>query len=164
MPDRLGVVGDYGVQYYADIGGVVRVIAVAADLSVDGVSYKYEPGSSERGWLEEAVAGARRQGLWVVLAHHKVCISSAEKDCAIGEELADWEAANVDVVVMGHAHNYQRSHQLSCVDQHKVTRSCIADDDGDHRRGDGAVFVINGLGADIVRWTDRTARPAISRR
>ena len=146
MPDRLGVVGDYGVQYYADIGGVVRVIAVAADLEVDGVSYKYEPGSTERRWLESAVADARARGLWVVLAHHKVCISSAEKDCAIGEELADWEAANVDVVVMGHAHNYQRSHQLSCVDEQKVTRSCIADADGDHRRGDGAVFVVNGTG------------------
>ena len=48
MPDRLGVVGDYGVQYYADIGGVVRVIAVSPDLEVDGTSYRYEPGSDER--------------------------------------------------------------------------------------------------------------------
>ena len=77
---------------------------------------------------------------------HKPCISSAEKECDVGEELTDWEAANVDVVFMGHAHSYQRSHQLSCVDVNTVTQSCIADNDGDHRRGDGAVFVIDGLG------------------
>jgi hypothetical protein len=146
MPDRLQAVGDYGVQYYVDLGGAVRVIGIAADLEVDRVKYRYEPGSPERQWLESAVSGARAQGKWVVVMHHKVCISSAEKGCSVGEELADWEAANVDVVVMGHSHTYQRSHQLSCVDVDKVTQSCISDSDGDHRQGRGAVFVISGLG------------------
>ena len=148
LPDRLGVVGDYGVQYYADLGGLVRVIAIAADLEVDGTKYRYTPGSPERAWLESAVLDARADGKWVVVMHHKVCISSAEKACSVGEELANWEAANVDVVVMGHSHTYQRTHQLSCVDADTVTQSCIADMDGTHNQGDGAVFVINGLGGD----------------
>ncbi len=148
LPDRLGVVGDYGVQYYADLGGLVRVIAIAADLEVDGTKYRYTPGSPERAWLESAVSNARADGKWVVVMHHKVCISSAEKACSVGEELADWEAANVDVVVMGHTHTYQRTHQLSCVDVDTVTQSCIADSDGTHNQGDGAVFVTNGLGGN----------------
>ncbi len=146
LPDRLGSEGDYGVQYYADLGGVVRVIAIAADLEVDGVKYRYRPGSPERAWLESAVSSARAGGMWVVVMHHKVCISSAEKACSVGEELADWEAENVDLVVMGHTHTYQRSHQLSCVDVEMVTQACISDSDGNHKQGDGAVFVINGLG------------------
>jgi predicted phosphohydrolase len=146
LPDKLSVSGDYGVQYYEDFGAIARVVAISPDARVDGVSYDYQPGSSERQWLESVVASAKAQGKWVVLLHHKPCISSAEKTCDIGEELADWEAANVDVIVMGHAHNYQRTHQLSCVDVNKVTPSCIADNDGNHRQGNGAVFVINGLG------------------
>jgi hypothetical protein len=145
LPDKLGAVGDYGVNYFTDIGGVVRVVAISPNLTVDGVSYGYEPGSAERTWLEATVAGARAKGLWVVVAQHEVCISSAEKTCEIGEELADWQAANVDVVMMGHAHNYQRSHQLSCVDVNTVTQACLADTDGAHIQGAGAVFVIAGV-------------------
>jgi hypothetical protein len=145
LPDKLNAVGDYGVQYYTDIGGLVRVVAISPDLTIDGKTYRYTPGSSERIWLENAVADARSQGLWVVLAQHKPCISSAEYSCDITEELADWEAANVDVITMGHAHNYQRSHQLSCVDVNKVTPACIADTDSVHAQGDGAVYVIVGV-------------------
>ena len=145
LPDKLNATGDYGVNYYTDIGGLVRVVAISPDLTIDGVSYGYEPGSPERDWLQTTVTDARNKGLWVVLAHHKVCISSAEKVCEIGEELADWEATNVDVVVMGHAHSYQRSHQLSCVDIDTVTAGCIEDTDGTHTQGAGAVFVIVGV-------------------
>ena len=146
MPDRLGAVGDYGVQYYTDLGGIVRMIGISPDLSIDGRHYRYDPGSSERQWLESSVADAKAQGMWVIVAQHKVCITAGTKSCEIGEELADWLAGNVDVVMMGHDHTYQRSHQLSCVDVNRVTASCIEDNDGDHARGDGAVFVISGLG------------------
>jgi hypothetical protein len=146
MPDMLDSVGDYGVQYYSDFGDLIRVILISPDITVDGIAYDYTPGSSERNWLEARVAEAKKRGSWIVLAHHKVCISSAEKICEITQELANWEAANVDVVVMGHAHNYQRSHQLSCVDVNTVRESCVVDVDGSHARGEGAVFVIAGIG------------------
>lgn len=146
MPDKLGAVGDYGVQYYADVGGLVRMIGISPDLSVDGRHYSYDQGSSERAWLEARVADAKTAGLWVVVAQHKVCISAGGKSCEVGEELTDWMAANVDLVLMGHDHTYQRTHQLSCVDVNRVTPSCIEDTDGDHQRGNGAVFVISGLG------------------
>jgi hypothetical protein len=119
---------------------------VAPDLDVDGVSYRYEPGSDERSWLEAAVADARSRGLWVVIAHHKVCVSAGVKGCEVGEEFANWEAENADLVVMGHEHNYQRSHQLSCVVAGRVSAGCVVDTDGDHGAGAGAVFVIAGTG------------------
>ncbi len=146
LPDMLDSVGDYGVQYYSDIGDLVRVVAISPNLTIDGVEYGYEPGTDERQWLEAVVADARSEGLWVVLTHHVVCISSAEKGCETGEELADWEAANVDLVLMGHAHNYQRSHQLACVDINMVSADCVIDTDNDHDQGRGAVFVIVGIG------------------
>ncbi len=155
MPDQLTSTGDYGVQYYSDLGDLVRVVLIAPDISVDGVHYDYRPGSSERAWLEKTVADAKSRGLWIVLVQHKVCISSAEKSCEITEELANWEASNADLVVMGHAHNYQRSHQLSCVDAESVNQACIADTDGNHSQGEGAVFVIAGMGGRH-RPVDRT--------
>ncbi len=155
LPDQLDSAGDYGVQYYNDIGDLARVVLIAPDISVDGVEYGYRPGSPERDWLEATVVDARARGFWVILVQHKVCISAAEKTCEITEELADWQAANVDLVIMGHAHNYQRSHQLSCVDVDTVTESCIVDTDGDHAQGDGAVFVVAGMGGRH-RPVDRT--------
>lgn len=146
MPDKLGATGDYGVQYYTDLEGLVRVIGISPDLSVDGRKYNYDAGSSERRWLESSAAEATSRGMWVVVVQHKVCITAGTKDCEVGEELTDWMAQNVDLVLMGHDHTYQRSHQLSCVDVGRVQSSCLEDKDGNHRKGNGAVFVINGLG------------------
>ena len=147
LPDRLGSTtgpGGYGVNYYADVGPV-RVISVAADLTVAGVRYRYAAGSPERIWLESAVIDARARGLWVTVATHKVCLSMGVKSCEIGESLADYLVANVDLVVSGHDHNYQRSHQLRCADVGQVNAACIADSDGDHQQGAGALWVIVGL-------------------
>lgn len=149
MPDKLGASGDYGVQYYADLEGIVRVVAISPDLNVDGHSYRYNPGSADRTWLERSVSEAKDAGMWVVVVQHKVCITAGTKSCEIGEELTDWFAANVDLVLMGHDHTYQRSHQLSCVAVNRVASSCIEDTDGNHKRGKGAVFVISGVGGRI---------------
>ena len=64
-------------------------------LTIDGVHYDYRPGSPERLWLEGVVTDARARHLWVVIVQHKPCLSSAEKSCDPGEELTDWQAANV---------------------------------------------------------------------
>ena len=149
MPDKLGASGDYGVQYYAALEGLVRVVSISPDLKIDGHSYRYNPGSADRTWLERSVAEAKSAGMWVVVVQHKVCITAGTKSCEIGEELTDWLAANVDLVLMGHDHTYQRSHQLSCVAVNRVQSSCIEDTDGNHKRGNGAVFVISGVGGRI---------------
>lgn len=44
----------------------------------------------------------------------------------------------------GHEHNYQRSHQLHCIDTNATTASCVGDIDSQHREGEGTVVVIAG--------------------
>ena len=47
--------------------------------------------------------------------------------------------------MQGHEHNYQRSHQLSCVDVGITPPSgCIADTDGEFAGEAGAVVAISG--------------------
>ena len=145
MPDVLGAVGDYGIQYYVDLPNA-RIIGIAPDLDVDGHRYRYAPGDADREWLEHAISRARADGSWVIAFQHKVCITVGVKSCEIGEELADFLAANVDVIMMGHDHNYQRSHQLTCIVPDIFTPACISDADGDHQQGDGALYIVSGSG------------------
>ena len=150
LPDRAGAVGDYGVQYYFDVGPV-RVIMVAADLSVDGVDYRYDRPGEPRDWLLARIDEAEEAGLWTIVGTHKVCVTTGRKTCEIGEAMIDDLIAHgVDLIVHGHDHNYQRSHQLRCVDIDTTTSSCIADTDSDFEADAGAVIVVSG-------WVGRAA-------
>ena len=76
---------------------------------------------------------------------HKVCVSTGQKPCEIGEAtLDDLIAHGADLILHGHEHNYQRSHQLRCVDADTTTADCIVDTDGSHQAEDGAVIVVAG--------------------
>ena len=154
LPDRLDSEGDYGVEYYSDIGGLVRVIMIAADLTVDGEHYGYG-GGSHRKWLQQAVLGARADGIpWVVVGMHKVCVTTSTKSCEVGESVMDWLLApgRADLILQGHEHGVQRSHQLRCVNVDKSTPGCIVDTDGNHSQGRGGVILIGGsFGRDSYR-------------
>ena len=154
LPDRLDSEGDYGVEYYSDIGGLVRVIMIAADLTVDGEYYGYG-GGSHRKWLQQAVLGARADGIpWVVVGMHKVCVTTSTKSCEVGESVMDWLLApgRADLILQGHEHGVQRSHQLRCVNVDKSTPGCIVDTDGNHSQGRGGVILIGGsFGRDSYR-------------
>ncbi len=47
----------------------------------------------------------------------------------------DLIAHGADLILHGHDHNFQRSHQLRCVDVNTTTSSCIADTDSDPGTG-----------------------------
>ena len=53
----------------------------------------------------------------------------------------------VDLVLSGHDHDYQRSHQLSCATVDVFEPQCISDsgDDDSYEAGKGTVFVVAGL-------------------
>ena len=137
LPDKLGAVGDYGVQYYVDLGPIT-VIAISPDLKIDGYQYDYEVGSDEREWLETEVFAAQVRGDWVMIAMHKLCITAGGKSCQIGEELSNWMIANADVLLSGHEHTYLRTHPLLCVVADDFDESCVGET--------GAIWVINGSG------------------
>jgi len=144
VPDRMNAIGDYGVEYYFD-AGPVRVIMVAADLSVDGTRYDYDLPGPRRDWLLARVDEAEAEGRWTVVAMHKPCVTTGDKPCDIGEAMIDdLISRGTDLILHGHDHNYQRSHQLSCVDADTTTASCIVDTDSDFQAEAGAVIAVTG--------------------
>ena len=107
--DNHGIGAGYGVQYSVDLGHVT-VIAIVPDLKINGYDYRYSTGSSERAWLEARVAEAKARGDWVAIVQHKLCWNIDDnKTCEIGTPFATWLDANVDFVLHGHEHIYQRT-------------------------------------------------------
>lgn len=153
LPDRMSSVGDYGIEYYFDVGSLARVIMLAAREDVDGVDYDYEVASDRMAWLNSALEGAEDKE-WVIVGMHRPCLSAGEKTCEIGPDLMNrLIEARVDLVLQAHDHTYQRSKQLRCAEVDNYVESCVTDDgsDGVYPAGEGTVFVVSGVmgGAEI---------------
>ena len=50
----------------------------------------------------------------------------------------------VDLILQGHDHDFQRSHQLGCVDPGTTSLGCIVDTDSVFQADAGAVIVVSG--------------------
>jgi hypothetical protein len=147
MPSRMGATGDYGTEYDFD-QGPVRVIMIAADLTVDGVGYDYVPGNGHYAWLRDRIREGKAAGRQVVVAMHKNCLTAGEKPCEMGDALQDLLIAEgVELVLQAHDHSYQRLGQLSCANPGLYEPVCVADSgaDGEYSGG-GTVFIIVGSG------------------
>lgn len=158
LPDRLNENGVYAAEYYFDYPQsepLLRVIMIAADLQVAGVSYDYTIGSVHYNWLASAIDGARAAGIpWVAVGMHKNCITTGQKTCEIGTALLNLLVdKRVDIIFQGHDHNYQRSKQLALnagtcagVPTNAFDADCVADTgaDGAYTKGAGTVIVISG--------------------
>jgi 3',5'-cyclic AMP phosphodiesterase CpdA len=160
LPDRLNAVGEYGKQYYFDVGRLARFIMISPDLTIEGVHYFYgrdDDGSDNANlsWLDTAIDEAREFGIeWVVVGTHKPCISVGEYYCDIYQDLfSRLIEKNVDLVLSGHDHTYQRSKQITAprggckaIIIDRFDRDCVVDDDDSAEKGAGSVFVISGAG------------------
>lgn len=156
LPDRMDSSGEYGRQYYFDIGSLARIILISPDLTIGGTHYFYGDGNAHEKWLTAAIDGARSAGIrWVVVGMHKPCISMGEYYCLAYQDLFDLLIEKrVDLVVSGHEHNYQRSKQIGVgpgcaqVVVDAFDPDCVVDDgeDGEYRQGEGPVFLIAGTG------------------
>lgn len=111
-----------GLWYSFTVGGM-RVIALANDdicYQDAGSSYvRGYSGGAQKRWLEAELAKARAdRGIdWVVVFMHQTAISSADKfngaDLAIRQEwLPLFDKYQVDLVLAGHEHHYERSHPV----------------------------------------------------
>lgn len=157
LPDRIGgITGDYGKEYYYDYGGLARFIQISPGLTFQGNSYIYSAGSARYNWVANAIDSARAAGIkWVVVSAHKVCLNMGTKSCEMGADLNNLLISKkVDLVLLGHDHNYQRSKQLAhngactTVAANTYNSSCVADAGADnaYTKGGGTVFVISGTG------------------
>jgi hypothetical protein len=183
LPDRIGVTGRYGVEYYFDHRNLVRIILLSPDLTIEGKHYYYGEGNDRLKWVAAAIDEARaRQIPWVIVGMHKSCVSVGEYDCRLYADL--WNLLiqkRVDMTLHGHEHSYQRSKQLAtgpgcpAIPLNAFVPACVADDGSDdaYIKGAGTVSVIAGTaGADlyamhaddsergyVARWMGRNALP-----
>ena len=119
LPNQLpGLVGTYGRQAYVDVpqdDPLVRYVMISPGLDFPDGTWAYTAGSPRYVWTAAAIDGARAAGIpWVVVAMHKPCISVGEYTCDPGAGLINMLVdKEVDLVLSGHDHIYQRSKQLA---------------------------------------------------
>lgn len=123
VPDASGQTEITKGLWYAFTAGSVRVVSIANDdvcYQDGGNSYVrgYSSGA-QKAWLESELAAARadRSIDWIVICMHQVAISTVDKfngaDLGIREEWVPlFDKYEVDLVVCGHEHHYERSHPI----------------------------------------------------
>ncbi|MBV9813661.1 MAG: metallophosphoesterase family protein [Acetobacteraceae bacterium] len=109
--------------WYAFTAGAVRVVSIANDdICYQDAGNSYVRGYSngaQKAWLEQELAASRGNPDidWIVVCMHQVAISTADKfngaDLGVREEWVPlFDRYNVDLVVCGHEHHYERSHPI----------------------------------------------------
>ena len=163
LPTQLtGLVGTYGRQWYADVPAedpLVRLVMISSGLAFDDGYDEYTADSEEYRWTAEAIDGARAAAIpWVVVGLHKPCVSMEQYECDPGTALQDLLVSKkVDLVLHGHEHLYQRTHQLALgadcpgVTTNAVDAECIVDRDTELVQGAGTVFTTVGTGGVELR-------------
>jgi PKD repeat protein len=163
LPNQLpGVVGTYGRQWYVDVPQVdplVRFVMVSPALPFPDSTWSYAAGTPRYDWTVAAIDGARANEIpWVVVGVHKPCYSMGVYTCEIGADFTNMLISKrVDLVLHGHEHLYQRTHQLgmrsgcATVPAGTADTDCLADTDGTMSQGFGTVFATSGLGGQERR-------------
>ena len=174
LPDRLGASGRYAHQYYIDYppsAPLMRLILIDPALYRDNVMQKYctSGDTANCNWLKARIDEAKAQGLWTVVATHKVCITMGSLSCEIGANLLNvLIGRKVDLVLQGHDHGYQRSKELAlgtgctAVSANAYNAACVVDDgaDGVYSKGAGTVIAIPanfGLASNTMSTSDPEA-------
>ncbi|MGH9154076.1 MAG: purple acid phosphatase family protein [Acidimicrobiales bacterium] len=177
VPDN-GAQPDFIGNWYAFTVAGVRVVSLNADdvcLQDGGFSgHRCEhlpaarrsdtyirgySGGAQRAWLEATLADARRRDDidWVVVCMHQVAMSSAAfngADLGIRQELLPlFDRYEVDLVVSGHEHHYERTHPVrGVVSGSSVLTPAVTGTgaDGSVDTTTGTVHVTIGVGGNPV--------------
>jgi hypothetical protein len=167
LPNRLpGLVGQYAREYFVDVPSevpLVRLILISPGVRFDDGVWSYAEGSSRYGWTEAAIDDARESGIqWVVVGMHMPCLSVGRYSCGSGPDVMKLLVdKRVDLVLSGHEHTYQRTHQLAtgsdCPELSPVgfDAECVGDSDGTFDQGTGTVFATVGTGGVELRDINR---------
>ena len=141
LPGSLPITGTYAREYYFDRGNV-RTILVSPDIEFVGTDSYYEPGKAGRAFLENAIRDAKAKGMWTIVGMHHPCLTRGIHTCAdTSPAVTDVALAEgVDLVLSGHNHNYERSHQLTG----SVAAPVVVDSDSNFAAGAGTVFAVVG--------------------
>jgi hypothetical protein len=159
LPNKLpGLQGDYGTQWYVDVperNPLVRFVMVSPGIDFhDGKNLDYSRHSERWRWTAAALDGAESKRIpWTVVGMHAPCLSVGKYECQPGKDFMNLLVdKNVDLVLTGHEHTYQRTHQLRVgvpcanVVPDAFSTGCIADSDQSMVHGAGTVFATVGTG------------------
>ena len=174
LPNRMpGLQGEYGVQWRLDVpeqNPVVRFIMVSPGIDFrGGEPLDYSRDSERWRWTADAIDEAKSQNIpWTVVGMHTPCLSVGNYDCQAGQDFTNMLIEKqVDLVLSGHDHVYQRTHQLAtgggCAELVPATfaSACLADTDDAMAQGSGTVFAtvgVGGVGLYNVRSEDPEMR------
>jgi hypothetical protein len=174
LPNKMpGLQGEYGVQWRLDVpeqNPVVRFIMVSPGIDFrGGEPLDYSRDSERWRWTADAIDEAKSQNIpWTVVGMHTPCLSVGNYDCQAGQDFTNMLIEKqVDLVLSGHDHVYQRTHQLAtgggCAQlvPATFTSGCLADTDGTMAQGSGTVFAtvgVGGVGLYNVRSKDPEMR------
>ena len=159
LPNKLpGLQGDYGTQWRVDVpeqNPLVRFIMVSPGIDFrGGQPLDYSKDSERWRWTVDAIDGAKSQKIpWTVVGMHVPCLSIGNYDCQAGQEFTNMLIEKkVDLVLSGHDHVYQRTHQLSLGGQCQAivpaafSGGCLVNTDASMVQGSGTVFATVGVG------------------
>ena len=185
VPIVCGPVGGdcYGKEYYFDYptpNPIARFIFTAPKIyNITGVCtlspncssqtgqpctdqygcWQYNVNDAHFNWTSNVIDDARAKGIgWVIVATHKLCISSGDATCSMGLAFFNMLVQKkVDLIIQAHDNAYERSKQLAfnpttCPKMagdgngYVVYNSgCIIDNGlGNYTRGAGSVVVVQG--------------------
>jgi hypothetical protein len=113
-------------------------------------------------WTAAAIDGARTAGVpWVVVGMHKPCLSMGAYNCDPGAAFINMLIdKRVDLVLSGHEHLYQRSHQIAtsgactAIVPGSYSAGCVADSDSDSTMTTEAGTVFAGAGTGGTPFRD----------
>lgn len=143
---------DLAKQYYSFDYQNAHFLALSSEL--DSGEHK---GQFEFANLDLAKANSNVNTDWIIVFFHRPFYSGSGLD---NTEMRDvyhplFQKHKVDLVLTGHAHNYQRSYPLN-YNEDKPTRPLIMDNDlSQYLNQTGTVFYIIGTGGESIQGVDK---------
>lgn len=165
LPDRLGVSGGYGQEYYADYPAsspLVRFVMISPNLRYDSSSasaWSYQAGTSHYTWTKNTIEAGKAKGLWVVVGMHMYCTSLVNYPCTTGTDIMNLILQKrVDLLFQSHDHAYARTRQLAlnpsgCTSfpPTSYNAACVADQGATaYTRGRGTIVTTVGTGGQSL--------------
>jgi len=158
--------GTYGLQYYFDypaVAPLARFIMIDPSIWMGNTTSSremYGNGSPAQQWVAAQINDARALGIpWIIVATHKDCFSAGVESCETGNNFTNFLMnMDVDLVLQGHDHDYQRSKQLTCETAETYRPECVGNDGsgGLYQKGDGTLFLITGTGGGLLDHINAT--------
>src|SRR5438094_928757 len=134
--------------------------------------WQYNANDLHYNWTANAIDNARSKGIgWVIVATHKLCISSSDATCSMGIAFFNLLVQKkVDLIIQAHDNAYERSKQLALnpttcpkmttdgIGYAVYNSGCVVDaGTGNYTRGAGSVVVVQGAWKDDLYGVGNSA-------